>query len=158
MKLMQRPDLQTHELLLAWLTRQLTEPAQAWLREQLDKLPGQDRDLYVALGMAPRKLGKADLALSPADLADAERARAGWDPGAWSVDQAARILILLQAAGNDFAAQFNQLCRTADPGEQVAFYRGLPLYPDPERLEAQAAEGTRTNMRAVFEAVAHGSP
>ena len=28
----------------------------------------------------------------------------------------------------------------------------------PERLEAQAAEGTRTNMRAVFEAVAHRSP
>ena len=42
--------------------------------------------------------------------------------------------------------------------EQVAFYRGLPLYPEAQRLEAQAAEGTRTNMRAVFEAVAHRNP
>jgi hypothetical protein len=153
-------DLGPQGLLRQWLTRQLPNSAQVWLEEQLGKLPGQDRDLYVALGMAPRKLGKADLALSAVDLADATRARAGWDPALWSVDQAARILILLQGGGSGdaFAALFTQLCRTADAGEQVAFYRGLPLYPDPARLEAQAAEGTRTNMRAVFEAVAHCSP
>ncbi len=84
----------------------------------------------------------------------------GWDPRGWSVDQAARILILLHAggAGETFANRFGQLCRTADVAEAIAFYRGLPLYPDPPLLEAQAAEGTRTNMRAVFEAVAHRSP
>src|SRR5918996_521046 len=92
-------------------------------------------------------------------LAEAARARVGWDPRGWSVDQAARIVLLMQGGtGEAFAKRFSQLCRTADVGEQVAFYRGLPLYPDPERLEAQAAEGTRTNMRAVFEAVAHRNP
>jgi hypothetical protein len=100
------------------------------------------------------------LALSEADLAQAGQARPGWDPRGWSVDQAARIVILLQGGGTGeaFAARFTQLCRTADVSEQVAFYRGLPLYPDAPRLEAQAAEGTRTNMRAVFEAVAHRNP
>ena len=69
-------------------------------------------------------------------------------------------MILLHAGGTGtrFAARFGQLCRTADVAEAIAFYRGLPLYPDPPLLEAQAAEGTRTNMRAVFEAVAHRSP
>jgi hypothetical protein len=149
------------QLLEQWLARQLPEPARVWLGEQLGKLSGEvkDRDLFVALGMAPRKLGKQDLALSEADLAEAARARPGWDPSGWSVDQAARIVILLQGgAGEGFAARFSQLCRTADVSEQVAFYRGLPLYPDAQRLEAQAAEGTRTNMRAVFEAVAHRNP
>jgi hypothetical protein len=148
-------------LLQQWLARQLPEGAGAWLNEQLGRIvsDGRDRDLYVALGMVPRKLGKADLALTEADLAEAARARAGWDPRGWSVDQAARIVILMQGgAGEAFATQFTQLCRTADVGEQVAFYRGLPLYSDPERLEPQAAEGTRTNMRAVFEAVAHRNP
>ena len=108
----------------------------------------------------PRRLGKADLDLSADDLRDAAQARPGWDPRGWSVDQAARILILLQAGGTGerFAARFRQLCRTADVAEGIAFYRGLPLYPDPQLLEAQAAEGTRTNMRAVFEAVAHRNP
>jgi hypothetical protein len=147
-------------LLEQWLARQLPEAANAWLGEQLAKLSGEvkDRDLFVALGMAPRKLGKHDLALSAADLAEAARRRPGWDPGGWSVDQAARIVLLLYGGGEAFATRFSQLCRTADVAEQVAFYRGLPLYPDPARLEAQAAEGTRTNMRAVFEAVAHRNP
>jgi hypothetical protein len=133
-----------------------------WLDGQLTSLTGEarDRDLYLALGLVPRKLGKADLDLSAADLEAAGRVRPGWDPRGWSVDQAARILILLDAGGTGavFAQRLTQLCRTADVAEAIAFYRGLPLYPDPERLEAQAAEGTRTNMRAVFEAVAHRSP
>ena len=150
------------DLLATWLQRQLPEPARAWFDDQITKLVGEvgDRDLYIALGLAPRKLGKADLALLDADLAEVEAVRPGWDPRGWSVDQAARIVILLQAGGGGaaFAERFGQLCRTADVGELVAFYRGLPLYPEPALLEAQAAEGTRSNMRAVFEAVAHRSP
>jgi hypothetical protein len=150
------------ELLRRWLDRQLPGAGSAWLAEQLDRLAGEvrDRDLYVALGLVPRKLGKADLDLSDADLQAALRARPGWDPRGWSVDQAARVRILLHAGGTGakFAARFVQLCRTADVAEAIAFYRGLPLYPDPQLLEGQAAEGTRTNMRAVFEAVAHRSP
>jgi hypothetical protein len=150
------------DLLTLWLRRQLPQAASAWLEEQLAKLGAAagDRDLYIALGLVPRKLGKADLELSAAELKAAGKARSGWDPRGWSVDQAARILILLHSggAGETFATRFVQLCRTADVAEAIAFYRGLPLYPDPPMLEAQAAEGTRTNMRAVFEAVAHRSP
>jgi hypothetical protein len=150
------------EVLHRWLDRQSPEAGSAWLKEQLDRLSVEvrDRDLYLALGLVPRRLGKADLELSEADLEAAEQARPGWDPRGWSVDQAGRILILLHAGGTGerFAARFVQLCRTADVAEAIALYRGLPLYPNPELLEAQAAEGTRTNMRAVFEAVAHRSP
>lgn len=148
-------------LLHEWLRRQLPKDDCAWLDGQLGRVrDGGDRDLHIALGMVPRRLGKADLTLSDADLAEAAAARPGWDPRGWSVDQAARILVLLTGGGhgNDFAARFRELCRTADPSEAVAFYRGLPLYPVPELLEAQAGEGLRTNMRAVFEAVAHRSP
>jgi hypothetical protein len=149
-------------LLQRWLEGQLPDPGATWLREQLGTPADEvrDRDLYLALGLVPRRLGKADLELSDADLAAAAQARPGWDPRGWSVDQAARVLILLRAGGTGerFAARFVQLCRTADVAEAIALYRGLPLYPDPELLEAQAAEGTRSNMRAVFEAVAHRSP
>ena len=149
-------------LLTTWLQRQLAHPARQWLDEQLGKLGDEasDRDLYVAIGLVPRKLGKADLALLPSDLEQATAARSGWDPRGWSVDEAARVLILLRSGGGGekFAGRLKQLCRTGDVAEQIAFYRGLPLYPDPELLEAQGGEGTRTNMRAVFEAVAHRNP
>ena len=54
--------------------------------------------------------------------------------------------------------RLDQLCSAADVGELVAFYRGLPLYPDPPRHALRAAEGVRSNMRVVFEAVAHRNP
>lgn len=47
---------------------------------------------------------------------------------------------------------------TADLGELIAIYKGLPLYPDPETLVPVATDGLRTAMRAAFEAVAHHSP
>jgi hypothetical protein len=150
------------ELLHGWLERQLPTPASAWLGEQLAKLASEpsDRSLHILLGLIPRRLGRDDLALKAADLADAEAARSGWDPSEWSVDEAARVLVLLESGRDEeaFARRFTDLCRSADVHEAIALYRGLPLYPGPERLETQAAEGVRTNLRAVFEAVAHRNP
>lgn len=35
---------------------------------------------------------------------------------------------------------------------------GLPLYPEPADIEPWVGEGLRTNMRSVFEAIAHENP
>ena len=149
-------------LIRRWLGRQLPEVTSAWLDEQLEKLaaaPAQ-RDIHIAFGMIPRRLGRDDLTLGPEDLAAARQARTDWDPSGWSLDEAARILVLCTLGRNhaDFGALFADMCRTADVQESVALYKGLPLYPAPETLVPQAAEGVRTNMRAIFEAVAHRNP
>lgn len=149
------------DLIRTWLHRQLEADAASWLDAQIAKVGTADRDLYLAIGLAPRKVGKADLSLGAEDLAAAQSARAGWNPGGWSVDQAARVALLLAAAAADvdsFPDKFERLCTTADVRELIAFYQGLPLYPAPERYLARAAEGARTNMKAVFEAVAHRNP
>ena len=151
------------DLIANWLERQLLpEPAQ-WLHGRREELHANfsARALHITLGMIPRRLGKVDLILDEGDTSAAEQARRNWDPTEWSVADAARILVLIEnagAGGQAFADGFSDLCRTADVGESVAFYRGLPLYPDADGIEDQAAEGLRTNMRAVFEAVAHRNP
>lgn len=158
---MTAPPAGSLDLIRGWLARRLDRDALAWLDAQLAKASGSDRDLYLAIGLAPRRLGKADLALDESELAAADAARAGWNPAGWSVDQAGRAAILLAAACADadaFPAKLEQLCNTADVRELIAFYQGLPLYPGPERYIARAAEGARTNMKAVFEAVAHRNP
>ncbi len=152
----------TPELLLKqWLDHRLPVEAQSWLGDAAQKLrDGSDADLYRSISLVTRKIGKADLALSPEELKHAAAARAGWDPSDWSLDQAARIYLLLASAsdGEIFLRRLDQLCNTADVGELVAFYRGLPLYPDQPYYVLRAAEGIRTNMKAVFEAVAHRNP
>ena len=118
------------------------------------------RTVNLTISLVTRKVGKGELKLDATDLAAADLARSNWDPSGWSFDQATRIALLLSLheAGDAFSARLDQLCRTADVGELIAFYRGLPLYPNPEQYRLRAAEGVRTNMRDVFEAVAHRNP
>ena len=118
------------QLLKQWLGSRLPADAQSWLGDAAQRLRnGSDADLYRSISLVTRKIGKADLALSPAEMKQATAAREGWNPSDWSLDQAARIYLLL-ASGSDgatFLRRLDQLCNTADVGELVAFYRGLPL-------------------------------
>jgi len=150
------------ELLVFWLRRQLPAPPFAWLEQTIGQLreADSDRALYLALASAARRLGKDALTLQPADIGEAETARPGWRPQHWSIDTSARVLLLLagDVAAERFVARIDMLCRTAEVGELIAYYQGLPLYPDPARLVALATEGVRTNIAAVFSAIAHHNP
>jgi hypothetical protein len=150
-------------LLADWLAKRLTPEQRQWLDEQTDRVRRADNSatLATAIGLAPRRLGKADLKLSSTEASEAALARPGFDPSQWSVDQAARVLFVLASFdGNEarFTERAEALFRTGDIGEHVALLRGLPLYPAPERLVARAAEGVRSAMQPVFEAVAHRNP
>jgi len=150
------------DLLCFWLDRQLDGDAKAWFAAQADKLgkAHADRDLYMAVSLVPRKIGKDDLDLTAEDLDAADAVRPGWDPSGWSTDQAARLALMLTstADGETFNRRLDQLCTTADVRELIVFFQGLPIYPEQTRYVDRAREGARTNMKAVFEAVAHRNP
>lgn len=149
------------DLLRSWIARRLAPESLAWLDDVSHQVSegGPDRDLYTAVSLVPRRLGKGDLGLTADDAAEAEALRPGWYPGDWSVDQAGRVVLVLSVADAARMAEIvEQLCITADVAELVAFYRGLPLYPDAARYLGRAREGARTNMKAVFNAVAHNNP
>ncbi|MGY3439870.1 MULTISPECIES: EboA domain-containing protein [unclassified Marinovum] len=133
-----------------------------WLNETLQQLASKDareRDLHIFLGLAPRKLGKADLKLSPDATAEIAKAVPGWRPDHWSIDGAARVLGLIHFnRQRPFAELFKDLRRTSDAAEMIALYRGLPLYPEPDTLFFEVGEGLRSNLRPVFEAIAHENP
>lgn len=145
-----------------WLARRLDAAAGAWLDEAVGSVEAArtDRELFRTVSLVSRKLGKLPLMLDDAELAQAGQSRPGWDPSDWTVDQAGRIRLLLAASADvdAFVGRLDQLCATADVDELVAFYRGLPLYPAPARHRLRAAEGVRSNMLVVFDAVAHRNP
>lgn len=156
------PPITPAAALQLWLDQRLDASAAQWLREAVASLAGagSDRELFRSVSLVSRQLGKAPLALDASALALAEQARPGWDPSDWTVDQAGRVRLLLAPAASSetFVRRLDQLCATADMDELVAFYRGLPVYPDPPRHRLRAAEGVRSNMRVVFEAVAQRNP
>jgi hypothetical protein len=150
-------------LLQNWVLRQLDAPARSWFEGRLAKLETDPSPQFfdITFGLIPRKLGRDDLALSDAELAAAGAARPGWDPSQWSVDVAARVLILAhlsRVSTSTFADRFGELHRTADVSELLALFCGLPLFCAPESLVEFAALGLRTNIKAEFEAIAHRNP
>jgi hypothetical protein len=150
-------------LLNGWLAARLDEVQRHWLDGQIARVEAARGGpaLAVAIGLIPRKLGKADLAPSMAEVNQARRLRPDLDPSGWSVDQTARILLLLASFDGDetaFAARFDDLMTKGEVGEHIALLRGLPLYPAAALLLARAGEGVRSAVQPVFEAVAHANP
>jgi hypothetical protein len=150
-------------LLAVWVKGAVGPESAAWFEETLSALVRDvgARDLTRALGLAPRRLGKGDLAFRAEDLEQAGAVRPGFDPTGLTVDQAARIAFLLAAHRGDdsgFARRLTELQRTADLSESIAYLRGLPLFPGGPALLPAAAEGVRSAIKPVFEGVAHRNP
>jgi len=108
------------DLLEKWLAAQLPADRLQWLTGQLEKIErsNSDRDLHITLGMIPRKLGREDLRVT--DTEAVESSVPGWRPQHWSIDAAARVLVLCRLAERDenrFAEVIVDLCRTADLNE-----------------------------------------
>ena len=150
-------------LLNRWVREVASDDGLEWLQEQREEIAGgaPQRVFYTSFSAVPRYIDKHDLNLLDADRAAADEARIGWRPAGWSATQAGRTLIVLSLPHEDREAYLETLDRVfthADVGESVALYQALPLLPYPDSHRDRAAEGVRSNMTSVLEAVAHRNP
>jgi hypothetical protein len=150
-------------LLQQWLARVVPAEGLKWLHAEIElqRLLHDRRRLGIALGLCPRRLGRADLALSDDDVVAAQTLRPSWRPDTWSADEAARIVLVLSTWRDDeaaFAALVDRVCGTADLGELVACFKGFAVFPAAERLCVRAREAIRSSVQPVFEAIASDNP
>ena len=151
------------DLLRGWLVRALSPQAMDWLDATIERQRStiDERQLAIALGLVGRKVGRADIALTSNDVAKAQRGRGRWQPETWSVDEAARVAILLATYRGDeaaFAGRVDRLCATAEITEHMAYLKGFAVFPAPRALHDRAREGVRSSSRPVFEAIACRNP
>ncbi|MDZ8024455.1 MAG: EboA family metabolite traffic protein [Nostoc sp. SerVER01] len=160
-----------NKLLHQWLLQSVSQTGIAWLEQKQVQIASgaAERVFFTAFSAVPRYLGKQNLQLTSQDLEAAEEAIPGWNPGNWSVDQAGRTLLLLALPHDDAegyvrvsfgeaAPTLDKVFSSADMGELVALYQSLPLLPHPELHRHRAAEGIRSNMSNVFQAIALRNP
>ena len=154
-------------LLARWLSAALPAEVAGWLDERCTALAASDlaadgaRLLFTSYGLIARRVPRRDLGLDAAALAAATQARAGWDPSRWTLDQAARARLLASLPVRDgaaLAAAIARLAACADLHESIALHLSLPLLPDAMRWTGLAAEGVRSSITAVFNAVALDNP
>lgn len=151
-------------LLTSWLASKVSADSLAWLNQQVEKMEDgvlANKILFTSFSAVPRYLGKEKLHLSIEKLQTANELIEGWIPINWTCEQAGRTLLLLSFPHGDreqYRTVVDRIVTSADVGEAIAFYQSLALLPYPEEFQMRAAEGIRTNMTSVFNAVALDNP
>jgi hypothetical protein len=151
------------QTILKWIKKRLDSNSYQSLKKAFESLKddAEDWEVFSSFSRASRYTGKEPLDLTPDEMDEAVSLRTGWLPGHWTTDQLARTLLLLGLAERtkeEFLDKLDKLFVSSDLGEGVALYQSLPVLPYPEDLTDRAAEGIRTNITSVFNAVALRNP
>lgn len=141
------------------LIRNYSPAYAAWLeeKESIIKNDFSFKSFYLAFSMASRVEGGGEI--FSAELT-------GYDKDVvslreWPLNRLGRIFLISVLAENDqekFDTAFQKLFETAELNELVALYASLPFLPRPESYVERAAEGIRTNIGPVLEAIAIRNP
>lgn len=150
--------------LLTWLKPRLDDESYDWLASAASRIAegdGEDWEFFTSFSAVPRHTGKELLQPDENEMDQAAQLRQGWNPGAWSLDQTGRTLLILSLAERgreEFLDKLEKSFISSDMGEAVALYQSLPLLPWPKDLTQRAAEGIRSNITTVFNVIALNNP
>lgn len=134
---------------------------QQWLSDQFALLSEEksNRQIDLTFGLCTRRLGAEPVYVNASQQSIITACLPGWQVDGTPIGTLARILVLSSFDdAHQLAEQTTRLLRHADLQEQLAIYRGLPLYPPSEALNNLVAEGLRSNISEAFEAIAHDNP
>ncbi|MGB3635972.1 MAG: EboA family metabolite traffic protein [Rivularia sp. (in: cyanobacteria)] len=156
-------NITAEDLLYRWVSRQVNTEALNWLDKKRQQISDGAAPFlfFTAFSAVPRYTDKNEIQPTVEELESASNVCNNWYPAHWTIDQAARTLLVLSLPSTDadkYLQILNQVFAAGDVRELVALYQALPLLPSPERFCVRAAEGIRSNMTAVFNAVALNNP
>lgn len=149
---------------LMHLIRQSLDPSSFdWVEKQRQRYMADPEPALFNLTFTaiPRFVHKAEITVSESAHRTLQQVRAGLSLSGWQADRLVRTWWLLQwpvADETQYVRQIENLFKSAEMNEQVALYGALPLLAFPEAFTRRAAEGLRTNMSSVFEAIALDNP
>lgn len=140
-------------LSLASCTELISEvSSKQWLSDQVNNLSARG-NFFIAFGMAPKKVGKHSISLSGKLMQTLSAINASAIHINWSLDELARLTLLLHLPIDGRHETITKLLVTSDIREQKLIYKSLQYLQQPEDFELQMIDGIRTNMTDVFDAI-----
>lgn len=145
------------------LDEQLDAKEREWISLQEERLRSNFawRTFYLVFSSASRFIRKHTLELSQKQLIEANIIQKGFEPKYWDLLQCVRsylLLLLPEEDENNYVSNLTKLHETADIDEQVALYNTLSFLSYPKKMRKRCAEGLRTNITDVFDAIALNNP
>lgn len=145
------------------IRRNLTPEAWAWLDNEGQSIAakGEISKFNIAFVAMPRKTGKNPIRISPQEEQELKSMRKGLEVNGWTIDRLSRVWLLMQLNPDNkekYTAVIENLYLSAEMGELVALYSALPVLAYPEFWRKRCAEGIRSNIGQVLEAIICNNP
>lgn len=109
----------------------------------------------------PRFLGKENITPTPEESAALHRLATGYTIQGYTLDRLTRVWWLLQLPVNDkgtYIQTIERLFDAAEMNELIALYGALPLLAWPDAWQLRTAEGIRSNIGSVLQAIMTDNP
>lgn len=145
------------------ITRHVSAEAGHWLTEKAALISKNEsvQNFLVAFAAVTRKTGKQPVVLSETEGADIHHIRAHFSIQDWGIDRLCRVWLLMHLDATDknkYIRTIENLFPTAEMNEQVALYSALPVLAYPDQWRGRCAEGIRSNIADVLEAIMCNNP
>ncbi|HEU5148101.1 MAG TPA: EboA domain-containing protein [Chryseosolibacter sp.] len=144
------------------LTRGVSTETMKWLEDQGLQAKKPDISKFnVAFVAMPRRTGKEAISITARDAAAVDTARPGLNISGWTHDRLSRVWLLMQLKADDrqrYVSAIENLFLSAEMSELVALYSALPVLAYPDAWVKRCAEGIRSNIGQVLEAVICNNP
>ena len=135
----------------------------AWLHEKVEL--ANDRESFnkfkIAFSIVSRRVPKIRIELTDSDQETIANLIPNLSIDRWSVKKLCRVWLIMQITADDEAAyieKIEELFRDADLNELATMYAALPVLAYPHHWEKQCAEGIRSNIGDVLDAVIMDNP
>ncbi len=154
----------TVEQILSKIIKKNVSPeTYTWLIDKAGQSTDTDNSyqLNLAFTAIPRKTGKNEVALEETEIKSLEMLLPGLTIQNWTIDRVARVWLLMQLESLDkemYLSRIENLFPQAEMNELVALYSSLPFLAYPDAWTWRCAEGIRSNIGTVLEAIMYHNP
>jgi hypothetical protein len=150
-------------LLYAIIEQYSTSQARDWLMQRSNVLQDSKavQQFNLTFSAIPRFTGKELIILPAGTISNLQQTAHGFFVQNYTLDRLARTWWLLQWPADDRAAYVQTiegLFNAAEMNELVALYGALPLLAWPQEWKMRTAEGIRSNIGTVLEAIMLDNP
>ena len=154
-------DVQALQKLLGSIIQRHVSPdTWDWITERKTAAIGSSA-FNNAFAAMPRKTGRELIKITEKEKTQLQSLRPGVIINHWSIDHLARIWLLMHIDPSDEEKYFqsiDHLFLAAEMNELVALYSALPLLAYPERWRKRCADGIRSNIGDVLQAIMCNNP
>ncbi|MBO9675402.1 MAG: EboA domain-containing protein [Sphingobacteriaceae bacterium] len=147
------------EIIWSVVKNNISLETEKWLEDFIQST-NQSAQLAKVFVMLPRKTGKLPVTINDEQQKALDAAGFGYIRN-WTIDRLTRVWLLFNLNLGDKELLFSGIDRlflSAEVNEAVALYSALPFLAHPEIWVKRCAEGIRSNIGSVLEAIMENNP